>query len=134
MATTGKGTSSGLLRGVVAGARASWAWVAVHWKFLLVLTAIVLAAGKLREWELGMKSGPLITIAPNGVVQTVNEAGQSVSRHRTYKGLNHGPFEQVWPNGVTSCLGFYSVGEQVGKWHWFDETGQLIKFKDFGNE
>ncbi len=81
-----------------------------------------------------MKSGPHITIAPNGVVQTVNDGGVVVSRHQTYKGLNHGHFEQRWPNGVYSCLGFYSVGEQVGKWHWFDEQGNLTKFKDFDNE
>lgn len=87
----------------------------------------------MREWELSNARGPIINLAPDGVLERHYADGRIESRVTTYRGLYHGPFEQWWPDvgGGVSCLGFYSVGEQVGPWHWFSQAGELVKYKDF---
>lgn len=95
----------------------------------LCLLLVFFKANLLYSNEIGISEGDSINqLSKEGKKEGYWVENKSKLRFESYykNDLLDGLFKSYYQNNVISSFGFYSKGNKVGKWCYFDEIGRLI--------
>ncbi len=90
------------------------------------------------EWTLFHSNGRLLSAcerldASHEILRSWTEDGTLILEAHLSQNEYHGPYKSWWDNGVLKEEGIFHLGNRVGVYRWYLESGALWQETDCGN-